>query len=256
MSTQDRLDYDSWVSSWDLQQNAHIKNREARFKFMLEMVGQVCGQKPTVLDLACGPGSLSGRFLQAFPEGTSVAVDYDPVLLRIARNTGQYDHSRVTFIEANLASEDWLERLPVKNYDAILSTTALHWLPEDALDKLYSKIYGLLGRNGIFLNGDHIYPASEPQRIKDLFTEARHSFEDGKFSNGEALGWSDWWKELSKFAELKDLFAERNRRYPDSDNHSQNIPLEKHMEFLKAAGFSDVGVGWQDLDNRVLMALK
>lgn len=256
MTTQEELDYDSWIRSWDLQQNAHIKNREARFQFMFEMVEQISGHVPTILDLACGPGSLSGRFLERFPEGSSVAVDYDPVLLKVAGNSSLYDHSRVKFVEADLASQDWIHKLPVKKFDAVLSTTALHWLPEEPLKKLYSIIYTLLGENGVFLNGDHIYPESEPQKLKDLFNDARHSFEEGKFSSGEALNWSDWWKELASYEELKELFDERKRRYPDSDNHSQNIPLEKHIRFLKEAGFDDIGVGWQDMDNRVLIALK
>ncbi len=256
MSDGEDFDYDSRIRSWELQQNAHIKNREARFEFMFEMVEQVCGDKPLILDIACGPGSLSGRFLGRFPEGKSVGVDYDPVLLRFARNTSLYDHSRVEFVEADLASENWTQRLPRSNFNAVMSTTALHWLPQEALRKVYADIFSLLGDGGVFLNGDHIYPDSEPQRLKDLFTESRHSFEDGKFSTGEALNWTDWWKELESHSELRELLKERKTRYPNSDNHSQNIPLEKHVSFLQDAGFHTVGVGWQDLDNRVLVALK
>lgn len=256
MSDQDALDYDSWIRSWELQQNAHIKNRENRFEFMFEMLEQVCGDKPLILDMACGPGSLSGRFLERFPGGKSVGVDYDPVLLTLARNTSLYDHSRVEFVEANLASEGWVRKLPHTKFTAVLSTTALHWLPEEALRKVYSDIFSLLDRNGVFLNGDHLYPVSEPERLRNLFTDARHSFEEAKFSTGEALNWTGWWETLSSFDELKDKMDERRRRYPNSDNHSQNIPLEKHKTFLHEAGFGSVGVGWQDLDNRVLIALK
>ncbi len=256
MSDQEVRDYDSWIKSWELQQNAHIKNREMRFNFMFEIVEQICGNSPLILDMACGPGSLSGRFLGRFANAKSVGVDYDPVLLTLARNTSMYDHSRVKFVEVNLAAEDWMAKLPNRNFNAVLSTTALHWLPEEALRKVYSNIFSLLGEKGVFLNGDHLYPDSEPQRLKDLFNDARHSFEEGKFSTGEALNWTDWWEKLSVLDEMKELMEERKRRYPNSDNHSQNIPLEKHITFLKEAGFSTVGVGWQDLDNRVLIALK
>lgn len=256
MKTGNLLDYNKCVESWELQQNAHIKNREDRFQFMFEMVEQVCGTKPTILDLACGPGSLSGRFLQRFPNGKSVAVDYDPVLLAIARNYASYDHSRVTFVEANLASLDWALKLPKKKFDAVLSTTALHWLPDKSLRKLYSKIFTLLGPDGVFLNGDHIYPESEPKKLKDIFTKIRHSFEETRFSKGDALEWCEWWKHLTNYEELEGLLEERGRRYPNSDNHNHHISLEKHKLYLENAGFLDVGVGWQDMDNRVLIALK
>ncbi len=250
------LDADSIIESWELQQNAHIKNRESRFKFMFEVVEQVCGNRPTILDLACGPGSLSGRFINELPEGKSVAVDYDPVLLSIARSSSKYDHDRITFFEANLASQDWTDKLPVKKFDAILSTTALHWLPEGALGRLYATIHSLLSKNGVFLNGDHIYPELESVRLKNIFRDLRHHYEEKRFESGEALNWTDWWDGLSEYPEFKELLEERKRRYPESDRHDQHTSLETHIKLLKEAGFEDVEVGWQDLDNRVLIALK
>ncbi len=256
MKTPSTLDADAWIDSWDLQQNAHIRNRVSRFQFMFDLVEHICGESPTILDLACGPGSLSGRFLKRFPKGRSIAVDYDPVLLKIAGEAMRYDHARVTFVEANLASSDWIEKLPVKKFDAIMSTTALHWLNENALENLYTTIYSLLNPGGIFLNGDHIYPEAEPENLKSVFRDIRHSYEEQKFAKAEALNWSDWWKKLSSVEGLDMLFEERKLRYPEADRHDHHLSLETHLHYLESAGFENVGVGWQDLDNRVLTAIK
>lgn len=250
------VDADKWIARWDLQQNAHIRNREERFQFMFSIVEHVAGRTPNILDLACGPGSLSRRFLDRFPGGSSVAVDYDPVLLHFARNSKGYDHGRVTFVEANLASDDWFRKLPVGEFDAIMSTTALHWLPENSLKKLYNTIFELIRQGGVFLNGDHLYPEGEPQYLKDLFRDMRHSYEEKVFSSGEALNWTEWWEKLAKEESLSVLIEERTRRYPHSDSHNHSISLETHEQFLRDAGFHEVGVGWQDLDNRVLIASK
>lgn len=251
-----RFRSEPWIESWDLQQNAHIMNREERFQFMFDIVEHAEGRKFTALDLACGPGSLSGRLLKRFPESVSVAVDYDPVLLTLASNYSGYDHSRLTFIEGDLSGENWIHDLPSGEYDAVLSTTALHWLQPESLEKLYRSVYGLLREGGVFLNGDHIYPHAESDRIREILTEMRHQHEDAVFSSGSAKTWDDWWKDLRQCAELDDLFRERDRRYPNSENHSQDVSLEAHESYLRSAGFKDFGVVWQSMDNRILMAIK
>lgn len=255
MSKGEILDYNYWVESWEKQQNALIMKREERFDFMFDVVGQRTGGEPLILDLACGPGSLSGRFLSRFSGGRAVAVDYDPVLLHLAVNHEGYPHDRVEFISADLSSESWSEKLNGRKFDAVMSTTALHWIREGDLKRLYSTIRSLLKPSGVFMNGDTLHPLSEPAPMKDMFREMRHSIEERNLSAGDAMDWDQWWKKLSGEKMLSRLFEERARRYPSTEKHDQHIELDKHKAFLEEAGFSSVYVGWQHMDNRVLIAL-
>ncbi|WP_366521110.1 class I SAM-dependent methyltransferase [Lapillicoccus sp.] len=45
---------------------------------------------------------------------------------------------------------------PASQFDAVLSSTALHWLPAEALSGLYRDLAQLLRPGGVFLNADHL----------------------------------------------------------------------------------------------------
>ncbi len=129
------------------------------------------GRRFTALDLGSGPGSLSARLLRRFPRGRSVAVDYDPVSLRVGQGALGSSGGRLQWVDARLGHPGWTERLPRRRYDAALSTTALHWLTAPALGRLYRDLHGLLRPGGVLLNGDHLpwesraAPTLPPRRV-------------------------------------------------------------------------------------------
>ncbi|XGU19310.1 hypothetical protein ACETU7_30340 [Rhodococcus sp. 3Y1] len=54
------------VRQWDDQQAAYIADREKRFDVILDVLELQHAHTPfTVVDLACGPGSLSARILES-----------------------------------------------------------------------------------------------------------------------------------------------------------------------------------------------
>jgi trans-aconitate methyltransferase len=63
------------------------------------------------IDLACGPGSLSQRLLQRFPQARVIAVDVDPVLLALGRGALGTVGGRLRWVDADLASPDWAQAL-------------------------------------------------------------------------------------------------------------------------------------------------
>ena len=74
------------LSRWDAQQTAYIKHRVLRFETIAKTIAEICPDRPRILDLACGPGSLTEAVLAASPSARVVGVDKDPVLLAIARD--------------------------------------------------------------------------------------------------------------------------------------------------------------------------
>ena len=71
-----QLDRDSareWIRRWDLQQEQHLPDREERFTALIDAVEEGTGRPdPVVIDLGCGPGSLSIRLLDRIPAATIV----------------------------------------------------------------------------------------------------------------------------------------------------------------------------------------
>src|SRR5262249_19184882 len=137
-------------------QTAYLPFREERFAIILDVVEQVLGESFVALDLACGPGAISQRLLARFPQARCVALDYDPTLLALGRGAlGDMD-GRLRWVEADLRDPAWIEQLSETQVDAVLSTTALHWLDAGPLARLYGQLGALVRPGGIVLNGDHM----------------------------------------------------------------------------------------------------
>ena len=127
------------------------------------------------LDLACGPGAISQRLLQRFPQACCIAVDLDPFLLTIGRQTlGDMD-GRLRWVEVDLNMPAWIEALGVTQVDTVLSTTALHWLRNDVLARVYHQLAQLLRSGGVFLNGDHMKFAAHLETFNQVVATLKTS---------------------------------------------------------------------------------
>jgi SAM-dependent methyltransferase len=149
-----------WQESWDRQQAAFMPDREHRFAAMLDAVAATtAGRPPRLLDLAGGTGTIALRTLDRFPRAELTVVDQDPVLLAIAQASL---HGRATIVDADLGDPAWRAKLPQEDFDAVLTATALHWLPADRVAALYAEVREVLRPGGVFANADHMPEESLP----------------------------------------------------------------------------------------------
>ncbi|MGW9020302.1 class I SAM-dependent methyltransferase [Leucobacter chromiiresistens] len=254
------------IRSWDDQQAAYIMHREQRFAIMLDAIAHLLagadefdenGAGLTVLDVACGPGSLSQRILDRFPEARVIGIDYDPVLLRIAGAWLEGRHpGRFTPVDADLAG-NWPAAVEAAAKTAAIhvavSSTALHWLAPHRLVAVYERLGELLPEGGLFLNADHLRYDSRTQPF--LATGAG---EDDARTQREAyargvLSWDQWWDQVMTVPELAALRPERERRFADRPP-TIDAPVELHLSALGAAGFREAGVLWRFWDDVVVLA--
>lgn len=251
------------IRSWDDQQAAYITHREQRFEIMLDVISRHCefseefamdGTGLTVLDIACGPGSLSQRILDRFPGAHVIGVDYDPVLLSIAQAwLGSRHGSRFAAIDADLAAPDWTVRLPAGAVHAVVSSTALHWLDPAQLVGVYAQLGTLLAPGGVFLNADHLRydPSTQPflhqaAAIDDELTQRR------AHSSG-SLTWDEWWTDAISIESFGQHRDERDRRFANRPP-TPHAPLELHLHALRTSGFAETGVVWRHYDDVVVFA--
>lgn len=227
----------SWLQRWDAQQETYLPDREERFEVLVDLVEAVAGQRPRVVDLACGPASLGARLLTRLPEAEVVGVDADPVLLALARSTTP---SGLTLVDADLREPSWVRKIPAGPYDAVVSTTALHWLDEPNLRQVYAACAGLLRPGGLLANGDHLRTSASGRLVElalelDRRRAARHG--------AGAEDWAAWWTAVRHDPELGDAVTDRDRRAFDHPEHSENS-REVHEQALRIAGFTEVDVLW------------
>lgn len=249
-----RVDWPPWMARWDAQQTSYLPRREERFAVMIDAVEVACGPAPLVLDLAAGPGSLAQRLLARLPDARAVAVDVDPVLLHMGRAVLGDGAGRLAWAEADLRLPGWAAELPETTFDAVLTTTALHWLPPADLLRVCHDIAGLLAPGGVFLNGDHLgFPPSQPtlRRMVDGVKDLREA-------RAEPAGetWTQWWEALAREPAAGALL-QRRAALAHEVWHGPVAPLAVlHEAALADAGFAEVAVLWSDLDDRVLAAVR
>lgn len=251
-----------WIERWDRQQEGCLPDREDRFTALIDAV-EACVKRPDplILDLGCGPGSLAVRLLARMPEANIVAIDADPVTLALGRSA-YADLAGLRFIDLDLRAPGWVSRLsldPGRQPDAVVSTTALHWLSAAELHQLYVTLAGVLRPGGLFLDGDHLRQdeASNPvlARLDQVLEEreGQRRFPDGHA--GRAEDWDKWWQAVAADPALAQAAAERTRRQ-SSHHGSAGARLTVPTEALRAAGFAEVGTLWQRGASRVLCGVR
>lgn len=259
MSThkQPNIDWLGWLRRWDAQQEGYVPDREARFTAMFDALAGLLPASFVALDLACGPGSISARLLARFPAARAIAVDMDPVMLAIGRNALGTVDGRLTWIQADLASADWRDALGDTKIDAVLSTTALHWLEPDALARVYGDLHSLLRPGGVFLNGDHLafgtaFPtlARLSQRVLD------EQWADVSFAGRGIETAEQWWDAVALESGFEPLLDDRTRILAGKKRQESPPGFDAHITALHQAGFGEVGTIWQALSNRVLLAVR
>jgi SAM-dependent methyltransferase len=241
------------VARWDAQQAAYIAGREARFDAMLDVLSMTLPDDATVVDLACGPGSLASRVLDRLPGVSVVAIDLDPVLLELARRELACFGERARVVDADLTDASWADVLggPVH---AAVSTTALHWLAPDELVRLYGQVAGVLRPGGVLLDGDHLRFDGRHPVARDWAARHDAATQAAAFAAG-ADTWDGWWADVRADPELGALVPERERRFAGRLPTGPSA-LDFRLAALAQAGFDEVGTVWQLFDDYVVYGVR
>ena len=117
-----------------------------------------------ILDLGTGDGRLLALVRKQRPETDAVAVDFSPAMLQAVRHRFAAD-SRVRIVEHNM---DFT--LPaLGQFDAVISSFAIHHLVHERKRTLYAEVYELLNPGSIFCNLEHV--ASPTPRLHEEFLQ-------------------------------------------------------------------------------------
>ncbi|MFE3454880.1 class I SAM-dependent methyltransferase [Nonomuraea sp. NPDC059194] len=236
----------AWLRRWDAQQERYVADRERRFDVICDTLCHALAgcDRPLVLDLGCGPGSLTARVCRRLPSARAMGVDNDPLLLALARSV--YGHT-AQFAEADLRRPGWSALTGLNSaVDAAISSTALHYLPAETLADLYLELADVIRPGGLFINADNLY--DEQPMIAGIAAALRRS----RVASGE--DWAAWWQAATRDRELAGLVAERERSGAGDGDH--RVSAAVHEQLLRRAGFDQVGTVWQAGDDVVLVAVR
>jgi tRNA (cmo5U34)-methyltransferase len=115
-----------------------------------------------ILDLGTGNGRLLALLKIDRPHAQSIALDFSPTMLEAAKT--QFANDDIVQIIAHNLDEP----LPsLGTFDAVVSSFAIHHLPDIRKCLLYSEIFAMLEPGGIFCNLEHV--ASPTARVHEQF---------------------------------------------------------------------------------------
>ena len=212
---------EAWQSSWDAQQTGFLFDREQRFAALLDLVE---------VDRRPGPDGRRPGLRHGIDHpppagpparGAGGAVDVDPVLLAIARGSLGGDE-RVRIVRADLRDPAWVDGLDGVEADAVVTSTALHWLPEDDLARLYRDLHRLVRPGGLVANADTM-PADDLPRLSSALTALAERRVAAALAGG-VESWRAWWERAAADPVLAGPMAERATLFGGADHPRRSSP--------------------------------
>ncbi len=198
----------------------HITHFVPYYKEQNEVIMDLLPFEGTVrvrgLDLGAGTGVLAEGILRRYPLAEVTVFDLAENMLDAARERLQKFENRVTFQKGDFSKDDF-----GIGYDLILSGLSIHHLGNPQKQDLYRRIYLALNPGGIFLNRDVIRGATE--RLDEIYIRL--------------------WREYIRSMGEDD--AACMERYLAED---VPVSVEEQLEWLRKAGFVDVGCHWQRIN--------
>ena len=173
------------------------------------------------LDLGCGDGVLSAAILGRHPQAEGVLVDFSAPMLEAARSRFAQQSGSVRFANVDYGLASWTRSVEEDGpYDAVVSGYSIHHQPDIRKREVYTEVFGLLRRGGIFINVEHVSSASKwVESLNDeLFIDHLHRGHAG-----------------ASRSEVAETYYHR----PDK---AANIlaPVEMQCQWLREIGFIDV----------------
>lgn len=144
-----------------------LTTREYAFKrALLEQANLQNGQ--TILDLACGTGTLSIEIKRRFPHIKVYDFDVDEKILQIARKKAENQHLEILF------EQGYSDELPFQNktFDRVFSTLFFHHLTHTRKIETLLEIKRVLKPDGEFHLADYGLPRNKRQFILSKFVRA------------------------------------------------------------------------------------
>ena len=206
--------------------------RSAVFELMTNLVPAEKDAPIHILDIGSGYGPVATVCLDAFPNATAIGLDISDAMIEAGRPRMARFGDRFRYVVGDFADgvipQAAVEAGP---YDLIVSARAIHHLPAELMASLYAHIHETLRPGGAFFNFDTASPESD--FLQGAMRKVRRAENQPRTENRTP-----------------------EQMAHDAMHHHRNATLAKHIEWLKAAGFTHVDCFWKRLTTTLVGGYK
>lgn len=199
-----------------------IPGANLQLEVIKKLISVWCPLPTRILDLGCGDGILGRMLLDECPTAHIIFADFsEPMLDKLRNKIGINKHARI--INIDFSTSAWTNEINIKkSFDIIVSGFAIHHQPDDRKRELYTEVYGLLNRGGLFLNLDQV--SSATPSISEIF--------DSFFLNHIQLFHTN--------CDPNATMNEIEKAYYQDKKENIPAPVETQCQWLRNTGFQEV----------------
>ena len=154
-----------YVRKWIEDGDKTDPERAEQITALVGLIQRRAEEPIEVLDLGAGYGIVTHEILTAYPNAQVVCLDGSAEMLKHGKaRLADWKH-QLSFIVASFDSPNWLATLPAnRQFDAVVSSRAIHHVVDDRKQALYKEIFQLLKPGGCFANHDLVRKPEDPIR--------------------------------------------------------------------------------------------
>ena len=147
--------FDAVANDYDKQRKSLIPCFDDFYGIAIENL-VLKNEEPVLMDIGAGTGLFSAMVLQKYPLAHIELIDISNEMLQMAKQRlGAYPNVKTNKININDI------HLANKQYDAVISSLAIHHLTDEGKKNIYQKIYHGLKSDGIFLHAEQVLASNE-----------------------------------------------------------------------------------------------
>jgi SAM-dependent methyltransferase len=222
-----------YVERMDRQQ----EERMVIFSLLTRLVPFAADAEIHILDIGSGYGPLAAALLDAYPNARAVGLDISDAMMEVGRERMARFGDRFSYVVGDFADGHLPDAAVSRGpYHVAVSSRAIHHLPPDGMRSLYADICSNLRDGGCFFNVDTASPPDD--FLHDAFRSARRR-DPAAVRGAPAQG-----------------AAARGRTHAQTAFHHREATLERHLAWLKEAGFGSVECFWKRLDQAMVGGYK
>ena len=236
---------DELVRAYDYHQFLVSEKKEEVLNNMTRIVRFFCNKHstndPTVLDVGCGPGTLSTRILDGLPDSIVVGVDVSDQMIEAAsRNLIPRYGPRFSAYVGDFNSADfWIPEID-REYDFIVSSIALHYLSDQRRTPFFKEVLNRLKANGVLVAC--IANRSDVGEIAEMEAFFRAEFTHQQLE--KERGPQDFEQVVRRCAE-EDARANVNWCSP-----------QEYLDSMRSAGFEKADIVWHHWLKSIFVGMK